>query len=81
MPDLLEVLGDPLTLRRGLHEDAHARPPPKDMGEALARRGDALIDDLPRLRHKANLTFFLVEVDGTILHGWSSPLRLKSACQ
>src|SRR5262249_16659139 len=77
MSDLLEVLRDPLTLRGRLHQHAHARPTPKYVGQSFARRGDPLIDHLAALRHDANLTFFLVEVDGTILHGWSPLLRLE----
>src|SRR5438445_12998412 len=71
------MLGDPFALRRCLHENAHPRPTPEDVREALTRRGNPVIDHLTRRRRNANLTFFLVEVDGTILHGWSPLLRLE----
>src|SRR5262249_22428796 len=76
-----EVLRDPLTLSRGLQQNAHGRPPPEDARKPLARRRNPPVDDLTALRDDPDLTFLLVEVDGTILHGWSSPLRLTSACQ
>src|SRR2546425_6640057 len=76
---LFEVLGDPFTLRRRLHENSHRRPTPEHVREAVARRRDALVADLAAVRHDTNLTFFLVQVDGTILHGWSPLLRLMSA--
>ena len=34
---------------------------------------------LTTLRHDPNLTFLFVQVDGTIVHAWPSPVRLKSA--
>src|ERR1700704_3032426 len=43
MPQFLQVLRDPLTLRRGLHENAHPRSTPENVTEALTRGGDALI--------------------------------------
>jgi hypothetical protein len=58
----------------------HRRPPPEDGRQSLACRRDASVDNLTTLRDDPDLTFLLVEVDGTILHGWSSPVRLTSAC-
>jgi hypothetical protein len=69
--DLLEVLRDPLTLGRRLQQNPHARPAQENLRESLAGGRDPLIDNLHRLREEANLAFFLVEVDGTTLHGWS----------
>jgi hypothetical protein len=45
------------------------------------RPAQMTLEHLPTLRDDPDLTFLLVEIDGTILHGWSSPLRLKSASQ
>jgi hypothetical protein len=42
---------------------------------------DPSVEHLAGLGDDPYLTFFFVQVDGTILHGWSSPLRLKSAFQ
>src|SRR5262245_59488566 len=77
VPQLLEVLGDPFTLGRRLQQNAHPWPAPKYLCEAIARGRDALVNDLPTLGHDTNLTFLLVEVDGTIVHGWSPLLRLE----
>src|SRR5262245_46171710 len=76
-----EVLRDPLTLGRGLQRNAHGWPAPEDAGKPLARRRDASVDHLTALRDDPDLTVLLVEVHGTILHGWSSPVRLTSASQ
>jgi hypothetical protein len=75
--ELFKILRDPLTFRRRLHENTQPRSSPKDVGEPFACRGDPLIDQVASRRHNASLTFFLVEVDGTILHGWSPLLRLE----
>jgi hypothetical protein len=75
--ELLEVLGDPFTLRRSLYENAHGRSTPEDVCQSFACRRDAPVDDLAARHHYPNLTFFLVQVDGTILHGWSPLLRLE----
>jgi len=77
MPQVLQVLRDPLTLRRGLYENAHPRSTPEHVTEALTRGGDALVNNLPVVGHETNLTFSLVEIDGTILHGWSPLVRLQ----
>jgi hypothetical protein len=47
--------------------------------QAIAGRHDASVEHPTAVRHDSDLTFLLVEIDGTIRHGWSSPLRLKSA--
>jgi hypothetical protein len=44
------------------------------MDETQVNR-DATIDDVTALRHDPHLAFFLVQVDGTILHSWSPLLR------
>src|SRR5438270_7554954 len=77
----LEVLRDPLTLGRGFQENSHPGPAPEHGRKAFAGRCNSSIDDLTTLHDDADLTFLFVQVDGTILHGWSSPLRLKSAFQ
>ncbi len=38
---------------------------------------DPSVDHLATLRENPNLAFFFVQVDGTILHGWSSPVRYE----
>src|SRR5262249_2799477 len=73
MTERLQVLRDPLTLGRRLEQNAHARPTPEHRRQALACRSDPSVDDRTALQHDPNLTFLLVQVDGTILHGWSSP--------
>jgi hypothetical protein len=45
------------------------------VSEALARRRDAMVNHLTARGDDPNLTFFFVQVDGTILHGWSPLLR------
>src|ERR1700680_1105057 len=55
--------------------------PPEHGRKAFAGCGDSSVDDLAALRDDADLTFLFVKIDGTILHGWSSPLRLKSEVQ
>jgi len=81
MAERLQVLRDPLTLGRRLEQNAHARPTPEHGCQANARRRDPSIDDVTLLCHDPALTFLLVKVDGTILHGWSSPCasRARSA--
>src|SRR5205807_1137619 len=81
MTDLLEVLRDPLTLSRCLHQNSHAWTAPKDLREPLARRRNPVVDHLPTRRHDPNLTFLLVKVDGTILHGWSPLCALSASSQ
>src|SRR5216683_829803 len=81
VPHALEMLRNPFAFCRCLDENPHARATPKDMRETIARRGDALVADLTILGHNANLTFLLVQVDGTILHGWSPLLRLERVSQ
>ena len=71
----LEVLRDSLALGGGLQQHPHRAHGRK----AFARRGDASVERCTALRDDPDLTVLLVEIDGTILYGWSSPLRLKSA--
>ena len=53
-------------------------PLPEMQGrQVIARRGNPTVDDLAALRDDAHLAFLFVEVDGTILHGWSPLLRLE----
>src|SRR6516225_7325394 len=77
----LEVLRDPLTFGRRLQENSHRGPAPEHGRQAIAGRRDSPVDDLTALPDNPDLTFLFVQIDGTILHGWSSPLRLKSAFQ
>src|SRR5262245_8409469 len=72
----LEVLRHPFTLGRGFDQDPGVWTSPEECGQSITRRATALIDHLSILRQKSHLAFFLVEVDGTILHGWSPLLRL-----
>src|SRR5687768_3660344 len=77
----LQVLRDPLTLGGRLEQDAHARPAPEHRRQAFTRGGDPSVDDFTTRCHDPNLAFLLVQVDGTIFHGWSSPCasRARSA--
>jgi hypothetical protein len=78
----LQVLRHPLALGRRLEQNPHRASPFEQGREPLAGRRDASVDRLTALRDDPDLTFLLVEIDGTILHGWSSPsMRLESACQ
>jgi hypothetical protein len=71
----LKMLRDPLALGRGLQQNVH-RPPSLEHGrEAVACRRDPPVDHLATLRDNPNLAFFFMQVDGTIFHGWSSPVR------
>src|SRR5262249_41385501 len=75
----LEVLRHPLALRRGFHHNAHRGPPPEQGGETVPRRREASIQPVTAVQHNPDLTFLLVKIEGTIRHGWSSPVRLQSA--
>jgi hypothetical protein len=77
VPHLLKMLRDPFALSRGFDEYPHPRPTPEDVSESLARRRDAVVDNLTARRDDPNLTFLLVKVDGTIFHGWSPLVRLE----
>src|SRR5262245_28408588 len=59
--------------------NSHRGPSTEQGDEALARRRDASVQHFPVVHHNPDLTFLLVEIDGTIRHGWSSAGRLKSA--
>jgi hypothetical protein len=74
---LLEMLRHPLALGRGLDEDAHPRPTPKYGRQSITRHRDTLIDHFACLANDPNLALCLVQVAGTILHGWSPFLRLE----
>src|SRR5262249_59305304 len=74
----LEMLSHPFTLGRGFDHNPGLWTSPEDCGQSITRRANALIDHLPARRQNAHLTFFLVQVDGTILHGWSPLLRLRA---
>jgi hypothetical protein len=54
---------------------------PQNRRQSIAGRRDSSVDDLRALGDDPDLAFFLVQVDGTMLHGWSSPLRLTSVQQ
>src|SRR5437867_1446145 len=77
MPHLLQVLRDPFTFGRRFYQNPHPWPAPKHMCQAFACRRDAPINEFAGLRQDLNLTFSLVEINGTILHGWSPLLRLE----
>jgi hypothetical protein len=74
--ELLDVLRDPFTLGRRLNQNPYPRSAPKHTPQSIASGCNALVDRLHRLSDNPNLTFLLVEIDGTILHGWSPLLRL-----
>src|SRR4029450_9435485 len=77
----LEMLRHPLTLGRGFDQNPCVWAPPEECGQSITRRANALIDHLAALRQDSHLAFFLVQVDGTMLHGWSPPCasaRLRS---
>jgi hypothetical protein len=69
----------PLTLGRRLEQNAQARPTPEHRRQPIARRRDPSVDDSTILQDDPDLTFLLVKIDGSIFHGWSSPVRLTSA--
>jgi len=77
----LEVLRDPLALRGGLQQNPHRAPPFEHGREAIAGRRDASVEHLTTLCDNPDLTVLFMQIDGTIVHGWSSPVRLKSAFQ
>jgi hypothetical protein len=77
----LEVLRYPLALGRRLDQNPHRASAFEQGRESIAGRRDASVERLTALRDDPDLTVFLVEIDGTILHGWSSPVRLNSAGQ
>src|SRR4030095_11031532 len=73
----LEVLRHPFTFGRGFDQNPRVWAPPEECSQSMTRRANALIDHLPALRQDSHLAFFLVQVDGTMLHGWSPLLRLR----
>jgi hypothetical protein len=75
----LEVLRHPLALGRRLQQNPHWASPFEHGREAIAGRRDASVEDLTILRDNPDLTVLLMQIDGTIVHGWSSPCGLKSA--
>src|SRR6185295_8432256 len=74
----LEMLRHPFTLGRCFDQNPSVWTPPEECGQSIARCANALIDHLPALRQDSHLAFLLVQVDGTILHGWSPLLRLRA---
>src|SRR5262249_25822357 len=74
----LKMLCHPFTLGRRFDQNPSVWTSPEERGQSITRRANALIDHLPALRQNADLTFFLVQVDGTVLHGWSPLLRLRA---
>src|SRR5262245_19447168 len=72
----LEMLRHPFTLGRGFDQNPGVWTPPEERGQSITRRANAQIDHLAALRKDPHLAFLLVQVDGTILHGWSPLLRL-----
>src|SRR5262245_28881612 len=72
------MLCHPFTLGRGFDQNPGVWTSPEECGQSITRRAKALIDHLPALRQNSDLAFFLVQVDGTKLHGWSPLLRLRA---
>jgi hypothetical protein len=77
MAECLQVLRDPLTLGRRLEQHAHARSSPEHHRHprVVAIRRSTIS---PSLRQDSTLAFLLVQVDGTILDGWSSPCASRA---
>ena len=74
----LEMLCDPFTRGRGFDQNPGVWTAPEKCGQSIMRGPNALIDHLPTLREDSHLAFFLVQVDGSILYGWSPLLRLRA---
>src|SRR5215831_2689195 len=72
------MLCHPFTLGRGFDHNPSVWASPEECGQSITRRPNPLIDHVTALRQNAHLTLFLVQVDGTILHGWSPLLRLRA---
>src|SRR5215831_7041846 len=72
------MLCHPFTLGRGFDHHPSVWASPEECGQSITRRPNPLIDHVTALRQNAHLTLFLVQVDGTILHGWSPLLRLRA---
>jgi hypothetical protein len=72
------MLRHPFTFGRGFDQNPCMWAPPEECGQSITRRANALIDNLAALRQDSHLAFFLVQVDGTMLHGWSPLLRLRA---
>src|SRR5262249_56541503 len=76
VPQRLQVLRYPFTLSRGLDQDAGVGATPEERGQVITRRRNPAVNYLTVLRDDSHLAFLFVQVDGTILHGWSPFLRL-----
>jgi hypothetical protein len=72
------MLRHPFAFGRGFDQNPCVWAPPEECGQSITRRANALIDHLAALRHDSHLAFFLVQVDGTMLQGWSPLLRLRA---
>jgi hypothetical protein len=75
------MLRDPLTFGRRFDQNPHPGATRENRAQPIPRGQDAAIDDFAMRRHNPDLAFSFVQIDGTILHGWSPSLRLKSACR
>jgi hypothetical protein len=75
------MLRDPLTFRRRFDQNPHPGAAPEHRGQPFPRRQDAAVDDFTIRRDNPDLAVSFMQIDGTILHGWSPSLRLKSACR
>src|SRR4030095_1613046 len=73
----LEMLRHPFTFGRGFDQNPRVWAPSEECSQSITRRANALIDHLAALRQDSHLAFFRVQVDGTMLHGWSPLLRLR----
>jgi hypothetical protein len=66
---VFEAAGDPLTLRRRLHEDPGLWSTAEHLDQARAPRPNAPVDQLTVLREDRNLAVPLPEVDANMVHG------------
>jgi len=74
----LEMLRHPFTLGRGFDQNPHPRPTPEHRRQAIPSRRNPAVGDRSALGHDSNLTLVLVQVDGTIFHGWCSPCASRA---
>src|SRR5215510_1449317 len=76
VPQRLQVLRYPFTFSRGLDQDAGVGATPEERGQVTTRRRNPAVNYLAALCDDSHLAFLFVQVDGTILHGWSPLVRL-----
>jgi hypothetical protein len=79
VPQAFQMARDPLAFGRRFDQNPRPCATPEDRGEPIPRGQDAAVNDFTIRGDNPDLAFSFVQINGTIVHGWSPSLRLKSA--